>query len=168
MVAKVIWEDRITPEQKLLRKAYADAHIQRVKELSEMLPSITEKLPREDADAVCELVMLCAESIKSLARQMISGEALEEAAPKLIEAYLTGLAKHRAWKRLKNDKDGKQAAKAEVKELWKERRAGKHLKLRTNEQFAMECMRRWPTLTSLKVILGWCTTWNKEARASKP
>lgn len=57
----------------------------------------------------------------------------------------------------------KSAAKAEALKLWNERRAGKHPKLRTNEQFATECMRRWPVLKSAKVVLGWCTTWNKQA-----
>lgn len=61
-------------------------------------------------------------------------------------------------------RDPVQAAKAQAFRFWQERRAGKHPRLRTNEQFAMECMRRWKALTSPKVILGWCTKWNKEAR----
>lgn len=61
--------------------------------------------------------------------------------------------------------DSRTSAKADAFELWKERRAGKHPKLRTNEQFAMECMRRWPALTSIKVICGWCTIWTKEAKS---
>jgi len=66
-------------------------------------------------------------------------------------------------------RDPKQVAKAEAFKLWKERHAGKHPKLRANEQFAAECMRRWPVLTSSKVILGWCTEWNKQAkRESQP
>ena len=56
----------------------------------------------------------------------------------------------------------KQQAKGETRKLWHERRLGKHPKLRTNEQFATEAMRRWPVLTSSKVICGWCTKWNKE------
>jgi hypothetical protein len=64
--------------------------------------------------------------------------------------------------------DPKQSAKKEAFKLWKERHAGKHPKLRTNEQFASECMRRWPVLTSAKNILGWCTEWNKQAKAGKP
>ena len=50
--------------------------------------------------------------------------------------------------------------------LWRERRAGKHPRLRTNEQFATEVMRRWPMLTSSKVVCGWCTDWEKEAKTS--
>jgi hypothetical protein len=65
--------------------------------------------------------------------------------------------------------DPTQIAKAEARKLWNERHAGKHPKLRTNEQFAIECMHRWPEeLTSAKVILGWCTEWNKAAKARKP
>lgn len=57
-----------------------------------------------------------------------------------------------------------QAAKTEAFKLWQERYAGQHPRLRTNEQFATECMRRWPVLTSSKVITGWCTQWNKQSR----
>ena len=49
--------------------------------------------------------------------------------------------------------------------LWRERFAGQHPKLRTNEQFAIECMRRWPVLTSAKVICNWCTDWTKAAKS---
>lgn len=59
----------------------------------------------------------------------------------------------------------KQAAKACAFELWNERRAGKHPKLRTVEQFATEVMRRWPVLTSSKVICGWSAQWTREAQA---
>ena len=58
----------------------------------------------------------------------------------------------------------KQIAKTEAQGLWHERHAGKHPKLRTNEQFATEVLRRWPVLISSKVICGWCTNWNKEAK----
>lgn len=60
--------------------------------------------------------------------------------------------------------DPRQEAKAKAFELWKERRAGKHPKLSTNVQFAIECMRRWEVLKSQSVICGWCTAWEKEAR----
>ncbi|MFC5526140.1 hypothetical protein ACFPPA_10335 [Rhodanobacter ginsengisoli] len=63
--------------------------------------------------------------------------------------------------------DVKQAAKAEALKLWQTRRAGQHKQLRTNEQFATETMRRWPVLTSSKVICGWCTAWEKEARTKE-
>lgn len=68
----------------------------------------------------------------------------------------------------KQARDPKQAAKTEAFKLWTDRHAGKHPNLRTNEQFAAECMRRWPVLTSAKVILGWCTDWNKAAKVRKP
>ena len=66
-------------------------------------------------------------------------------------------------KRWANDK--KTAAKAEAYVLWQERRKGNHPKLRTNEHFATECLRRWPVLTSSKTILGWCTEWEREAKS---
>lgn len=62
-------------------------------------------------------------------------------------------------------KDQKQHAKAEARKLWQARRLGMHPKLRTQEQFATEVMRRWPILTSSKVICGWCTKWNKETKS---
>lgn len=61
----------------------------------------------------------------------------------------------------------KAAAKARALELWKERNAGKHPKLRTVEQFATEVMRRWPVLTSPKVICGWSATWSKQVAAGQ-
>jgi hypothetical protein len=64
-------------------------------------------------------------------------------------------------------KDPKQAAKKEATKLWQERYDGKHPKLGTNEQFATECMRRWPVLKSAKVILGWCTKWTKAAKSQR-
>jgi len=62
-------------------------------------------------------------------------------------------------------------AKAEAKSgallLWQERRAGKHPKLGTVEQYATEVMRRWPVLKSPKVICGWSARWTKEVKAGK-
>lgn len=64
-------------------------------------------------------------------------------------------------------KDPKQAAKAGALELWKERNAGKHPKLRRVQDFATEVMRRWPALTNAKTIEGWSAQWTKEVRAGK-
>jgi len=61
----------------------------------------------------------------------------------------------------------KAQAKSGALELWKERNAGKHPKLRTVEQFATEVMRRWPVLTSAKVICGWSAKWTKEVANGK-
>lgn len=82
-----------------------------------------------------------------------------------VRANRTAIAKLGAETKLA--RDPKQAAKAKAKKLWLERRAGRHPSLRTNEQFAIECMRLWPELTSLAVIAGWCTKWNKEAQSSE-
>ena len=68
---------------------------------------------------------------------------------------------------IRHSRDPKQAAKAKAHKLWLERYAGKHPKLRTNDQFAMECMRQWPALTSIGTIKGWCTEWTK-AEKSQP
>lgn len=56
-------------------------------------------------------------------------------------------------------------AKAEALKLWLERHAGKHPKLGTVEQFAIEVMRRWRILESSKVICGWSAKWAKQVRA---
>lgn len=59
----------------------------------------------------------------------------------------------------------KSDCKAEAFKLWQERDAGKHPALRTNDQFATECCRRWPVLTSIGTVLKWSTQWHKEAKA---
>lgn len=70
-----------------------------------------------------------------------------------------GIARHAA--------DPKQLAKAGALDLWKERQKGKQPKLRTVEQFATEVMRRWPILTSSKVICGWSAKWTRELREGR-
>ncbi len=84
---------------------------------------------------------------------------------RLARHHRSLFAKKNAEQRLANDGDGKQAAKKKVEDLWLERHAGQHPKLRTNEQFAAEAMRQFPELTTAKTILGWCTKWNKEAKS---
>ena len=64
-------------------------------------------------------------------------------------------------------KDPKQSARAAVKTLWLERRAGKHPRLRTNEQFAIEAVRRWNILKN-GTVLKWCTAWEKEMKSTSP
>lgn len=108
-------------------------------------------------------------SLGPSALRMMNGEALSGTPPEIAKmAHFIGAftktiaAAANAERRLQSDP--KQLAKREASQLWRERYAGKHPKLRTNEQFAAECMRRWPELTSAKVILGWCTEWNKRAK----
>lgn len=96
-----------------------------------------------------------------LAHATSHGTASENIEPEFIEARRRG-------GRARHATDPKTKAKTEALKLWQERRAGKHPKLRTNEQFAIECMRRWPVLTSAKVICGWCTDWNKAAKKPQP
>ncbi|WP_045760782.1 hypothetical protein [Xanthomonas albilineans] len=108
--------------------------------------------------------------------EAISAETkMQEAAMRgVAEKYVASALANRADRRrgaaakLANDRDGKQAAKAAALELWKERHAGKHPTLRTVEQFAIEVMRRWPVLTSSKVICGWSTKWSKSVREGRP
>ncbi len=61
----------------------------------------------------------------------------------------------------------KTRAKASALTLWIERHEGKHPNLGTVEQFATEVMRRWPVLTSAKVICGWSAKWSKQVRAGE-
>ena len=70
-----------------------------------------------------------------------------------------------AKRRLENDP--KQMAKAGALQLWLERHEGRHPRLRTVEQYAIEVMRRWPVLTSSKVITGWSAQWSKDVRAGR-
>ncbi|MFP7721408.1 hypothetical protein [Lysobacter sp. A3-1-A15] len=76
------------------------------------------------------------------------------------EARSRGSQKH-----VKNpEAAAKAAAKHEAKAFWLEREQGQHPKLRTEEQFAMEVIRRWPVLTSIGNVKAWSTAWRKEAR----
>lgn len=70
-----------------------------------------------------------------------------------------------AKKRLENDP--RQAAKVGALQLWLERHEGKHPRLRTVEQYAIEVMRRWPVLTSVKVICGWSAAWSRDVREGR-
>lgn len=69
-------------------------------------------------------------------------------------------------KLIKNpDAKAKADAKAGALELWKEWQHAKHPNLRRVQDFATEVMRRWPILTSAKVIEGWSAKWTKQAKA---
>ena len=60
-----------------------------------------------------------------------------------------------------------QLAKAEALKLWIERNEGKHPNLRTVEQYAIEVARRWPVLTSIKVICTWSAKLSKDVKLGK-
>lgn len=92
-------------------------------------------------------------------------ERATQLAVSLPNATRSAIASAKAAARHKGSQ--KAAAKAGALELWKERNAGKHPKLRTVEQFATEAMRRWPVLTSAKVICGWSAQWAKAVKAGK-
>lgn len=55
-------------------------------------------------------------------------------------------------------------AKAEAHALWQERRACKHPKLRRNVDFARECVKRWPILSSNTITQKWCPQWEREEK----
>jgi hypothetical protein len=63
--------------------------------------------------------------------------------------------------------DPKAQAKSKALELWKERHAGNHPRLRRVQDFAVEVMKRWPVLTNSKTIEGWSAKWTKQAREGK-
>jgi hypothetical protein len=111
-----------------------------------------------EAEAKADLVR----SIRDYKKLSRAGAALLLSASMQPSNARKATAKKAALGRLAND--DKQAAKGQAEKLWQERRAGKHTKLRTDEQFATEVMRRWPVLTSSAVICGWCTKWKKEAK----
>ncbi|HKR77506.1 MAG TPA: hypothetical protein VJR95_12670 [Rhodanobacter sp.] len=96
----------------------------------------------------------------ALQEQVLALKELEDVATRAIEGRKKGGQNRAA-------KSPKTQAKAEAFKLWQERHAGKHPELRTNEQFATECRRLWPALESPKVILGWCTEWNKAAKKAQ-
>ena len=112
-------------------------------------------LPDNDADMLRVITAAMPDDIR---QDMEKVTAAAQAIGRKEQARLAVAAK------LRNDPV--QAAKTEATKLWQERRAGQHPRLRTNEQFATEVMRRWPVLTSSKVVCGWCTDWEKEAKAN--
>ena len=76
------------------------------------------------------------------------------------------LAKSEAGRRkagaITRDRGGKRDAKDCAKLLWQEWEDGKHPRIRTGTQFAIEVMRRWPVLESQKVIERWTREWTQE------
>lgn len=141
----------MTQDKALLARRYAEA-IARLAAL--------EKLTRTLRFAN-DRVTYSAEFHRHMAQTAKEGEA--KIALELIEI-------HRVRQRVARDrlrKDPKQAAKAGALALWNDRRAGKHPKLRTVEQYALEVMRRWPVLTSAKVICGWSAKWTKDVREGR-
>jgi hypothetical protein len=63
--------------------------------------------------------------------------------------------------------DPKKVAIDASRELWRERESGKHPKLRTEDQFAMEVARRWPIICSITAIKKRSTKWRKEAKIER-
>lgn len=143
----------MTQDKALLARRYAEA-IARLAALEKLVRTLRFANDR---------VTYSAEFHRHMAQAAKEGEA--RIALELIE---NRKARQRgAAVKLANDRDGTQAAKAAALELWKERYAGKHPKLRTVEQFATEVMRRWPVLKSSKVICGWSAKWSSEVRAGR-
>lgn len=69
--------------------------------------------------------------------------------------------------RSRHSNDPKQEAKLLARNLWEEREQGLHAGLRTDEQFAMEVMRRWPVLGSGATIVKWSSAWRREGRVKR-
>lgn len=134
---------------KLMGKSFEQSH--------ENIWAILSKGPAPDNDADM-LRVVTAALPDDIREDLEKVTAAAQAIGRKEQACLAAAAK------LRNDPV--QAAKMEAIKLWQERRAGQHPRLRTNEQFATEVMRRWPVLTSSKVICGWCTDWEKEAKTN--
>lgn len=157
----VVWEDRRTEEQKASDKARSEAFVTRQKQLLGELPAICSRLSPEDESVILEIVRGCAAALLSLAKQMVSSEDIAIALPKLISAVMTAEAKRKAWKRISNDRDGKQAAKAEVFKLWQEWQAGKTLH-KSGAAFARFVCNRFSALESPISVERWARNWAAE------
>lgn len=169
----VINEECIRMEFASYSKEQADEVARRLdeipKELDEarrMLHEVSARIQAPAPDDPCrpediQLLIDTAKQVEVLFEQSIRSA---EAARKFEEwekKSRFGTARTR-----KNPKAAEQAAaKAQAKQLWAERRAGLHPGIRTNEQFAMEALKRWSALTSIKVVCDWATQWEKEARS---
>lgn len=58
-------------------------------------------------------------------------------------------------------------AKAAAHELWKQRELGKLPGFPRNEDFAAECVKRWPILKQSTITQKWIPQWSRERRASR-
>lgn len=116
-----------------------------------------------------DVTALMAGFAEILAESIESGRSEVVRAAKGVDLEHSDLRRRGPEARLVKNKliAAKAAAKVGALELWKERNAGEHPKLRTVEQFATEVMRRWPVLTSAKVICGWSARWTKEVKDGK-
>lgn len=138
-------------------------------ELEKIVNANGGQLSQAEAKRVVWLALMAVYRYSNTLAPMISGRVKPLRRSDIVDAVKaiqTQSRKAQSAKgaRAKHEKDPKQVAKAGAFELWKERHAGQHPKLRTVEQFAMEVMRRWPVLTSSKVITQWSAAWTKSAR----
>ena len=131
----------------------------------EKVQSALKKLAKVDKEAAASILKVFDDFIGCMSEfnSALFAECMRRSlAPKIARS---GVARKAAGRKKANDPKSK--AKSEALDLWKERQAGKHPKLRTVEQFATEVMRRWPVLTSSKVICGWSAKWTKEVQLGK-
>lgn len=63
--------------------------------------------------------------------------------------------------RAKLERDPKQLAKRQVRELWTEWWCDKRDRYRTKTQFAKDMLDKFPELANQAVIVRWCTAWEK-------
>jgi len=64
--------------------------------------------------------------------------------------------------KLRNDNDGKQAAKSRVHECWREWQLG-NVRYKSAAAFALKMVEVEPVLTSTKTVERWTTSWRREA-----
>jgi hypothetical protein len=156
----VMWVPFATPE-----------HEARAAELSGLLSKVVGRIRSgeisgESAEEIGALIAWLAQDMR---RQ---SEARRHEVFSLVSATAEiDTESRRKGARGKLEKNAEAAAKSAAKKsalvLWQERRHGQHPKLRTVEQFAIEVMRRWPILTSPKVICGWSSNWTKAIKKGR-
>jgi hypothetical protein len=178
-----IWRREIVISGECVRVEMATSSKDQAEHLANALNALPDELDeaRKTMNALAERI----ECQLSAGQQVVSADilALVSAARDVERLFQREASSAEAARRFENwekksgfgrdrtKKDSVAAAKAEAKlgakNLWEERRSGKHPKLRTVEQFATEVMKRWPVLESAKVICQWSADWTKEAKAKR-
>lgn len=117
------------------------------------------------------LVLALSNWLETCGADIVAKKAVNDASDELIEllkAVPSENARKGALAKLEKNPEAraKAAAIAASKVLWQERESGKHKKLRTEDQFAMEVAKRWPVIASIAAIKKRSSQWRREANAS--
>lgn len=116
---------------------------------------IVSKLSKKDRDVCIRLLRFAGQGYKLLADE-------KDRLPALVNAVITAEAKRKAARRIANDKDGKQAAKAEAFVLWQAWQRGDALH-KSGAAFARDIVDKLP-IENEKTVQRWMKVWADQAK----